>query len=145
MGFMQVQILATMSPCKRRQFGALIINPCTNTTISEGYNGLPRGFEAPLCGGTVCFRDTECVPSGGDPSIGCHHAEANAITNAARLGTPLDGCWLIVNGEPCLACAKLIHHAGLTTVICLKGGYSIEKGIEYLKAHGVIVKYEKLV
>lgn len=141
MRFAQVNLLAKMSPCSRRQFGALIINPHTNSTVSEGYNGLPRGCETRFCGGEVCLRDSQNIISGLDPSVGCHHAEANSITNAARLGTPLDGCWLIVNGEPCLACAKLIHHAGISRVICLKGGYSSKQGIGYLQLNGVVVEF----
>lgn len=46
------------------------------------------------------------------------HAGANAITNAARCGTPLDGCVMLVTHPPCMACAKLIVQAGIKVVLC---------------------------
>ena len=59
------------------------------------------------------------------------------ITIAARLGAPTDGCWLVVNGEPCIACAKLIHHSGIGRVYCIDGGYLSSEGVEYLRTHSV--------
>ena len=64
--------------------------------------------------------------------IGCHHAEMNVICNAAAGGVPTRGAWLLVTGEPCLMCAKLIHHAGITKVIVVGGGYAGENGVGYL-------------
>jgi dCMP deaminase len=61
----------------------------------------------------------------------------NAICNAAAQGTVTRGAWLVVNGEPCLMCAKLIHHAGITSVIVLKDGYSSTLGTDYLLRHSV--------
>lgn len=46
----QCLILATLSNCPRRKFGALLIDPVRNQVISEGYNGGPRGG-GHLCGG----------------------------------------------------------------------------------------------
>ncbi len=139
MRFEQTRLLSKMSPCTRRQFGAVIVNPITNSTISEGYNGLPKGCEHKLCGGDTCARDSLGVVSGQRLEVGCHHAEANAITNAARLGSAVQGCWLIVNGEPCLMCAKLIHHSGIQRVYCIDGGYSTKNGVDYFRQHGVEV------
>lgn len=82
------------------------------------------------------------IPSGQQLHIGCHHAEANCITNAARLGIKTEGCYLVVNGEPCLACAKLLHHAGIHTVYVVKGGYlGGDDGPEYLRQNNVRVVY----
>ena len=33
--------------------------------------------------------------------------------NAAASGVATRGAWIIVTGEPCVLCAKLIHHAGI--------------------------------
>ena len=126
-----------MSPCCRNKFGAVIVNPITNSIVSEGYNGLPRGCEGSLCGGKNCERNLLKIESGTHLEVGCHHAEANSITNASRLGVKTDGCWLFVNGEPCLACAKLIHHSGITKVFFVKNRYSSKKGIQYLKKYKV--------
>ena len=134
----QVLALASVSHCTRRKFGAVILSPERNVVVSDGYNGGPRGGGR-LCGGEACLRDG--IPSGTRTEIGCHHAEANAIANAAFEGRSTAGTWLLVNGEPCQACAKLIHHAGIARVICIEGGYAGgAAGVEYLRAHGVAVE-----
>jgi len=78
--------------------------------------------------------------SGERVEIGCHHAEMNLICNAAANGIPTNNSWLIVNGEPCLMCAKLIHHAGIAKVIIVEGGYGIHTGTDYLKAYNISVE-----
>ena len=63
------------------------------------------------------------------------------VCNAAAHGTALAGAWLIVNGEPCIMCAKLTHHAGIVKVICVAGGYlGGLAGVEYLRKHGIEVE-----
>lgn len=160
---------AELSRCPRRKFGAMLVDPKTNSIVADGYNGPPRGEEG-LCKGWFCERDGvnparlqvtnegEClryydaegntirsqmceeprdilslrmrrttgtfqeaplgskeevealrerlltenppVPSGTQLEKGCHHAETNALANAARRGVSTDGTWLIVTGEP---------------------------------------------
>lgn len=79
------------------------------------------------------------VKSGTHMEVGCHHAEMNVICNAAAAGVKTAGAWLIVTGEPCVLCAKLIHHAGITQVIVVGEGYMGPNGVNYLKQHGVEV------
>lgn len=82
------------------------------------------------------------VPSGTSLEKGCHHSETNALANASRRGTSTAGTWLIVTGEPCLMCAKFIHHAGVAKVYVVRGGYAGgDAGPAYLRAHGVGVEY----
>ena len=131
-------ILAELSPCPRAKYGALLIDPTTNTIIAEGWNGPPRG-PAQLCGGARCDRDEKEIISGQRCEVGCHHAEGNAIANAARRGARCDRAWIVVSGAPCLACAKLIHHAGISTVLYLRAGRSME-GIAYLERNGVEIR-----
>jgi deoxycytidylate deaminase len=84
------------------------------------------------------------VKSGERIEVGCHHAEMNVLCNAAANGTATRGSWLIVTGEPCTMCAKLVHHAGVARVICVQGGYAGgSAGVEYLLAHGVEVEYRE--
>jgi len=83
------------------------------------------------------------IESGTKIEIGCHHAEMNAICNAAANGVATNGAWMIVTGEPCRICAKLIHHAGITKVIVVKDGYMGSNGVSYLRKHGVIVEAVK--
>jgi len=131
----QTTSLARLSECSRRQFGCVIIDPGVNSLVADGYNGAARGGPSQCGGERVCMRDMENIPSGERLARGCNHAEANAIANAARRGTPLEGCWLLVNGEPCLACAKLIYHAGISRVVYIGGGYSSSEGVEYLRSY----------
>ena len=136
----QCLALAKASNCPRRKFGALLVDPERNVILMDGYNGGPRNGGT-LCGGHQCLRDTMEVQSGTRMEIGCHHAEMNVVCNAAANGVRCRGAWLIVTGEPCLLCAKLIHHAGIQRVYVVDGGYAGANGIDYLKGHGVDVVY----
>ena len=134
----QCLALSKASNCPRRKFGALLLDPARNVVLMDGYNGGPRGG-GELCGGEVCLRDTMGVKSGTRMEIGCHHAVMNVICNAAANGVGCKGAWLIVTGEPCILCAKLIHHAGIERVLIVEGGYLGANGVDYLKGHGVEV------
>ncbi len=134
----QCLALAKASNCPRRKFGALLVDPERNVVLMDGYNGGPRGG-GELCGGDVCLRDTMGVQSGTRMEIGCHHAEMNVVCNAAANGVRCRGAWLIVTGEPCILCAKLIHHAGIERVLVVAGGYAGENGCAYLEKHGITV------
>ena len=72
--------------------------------------------------------------------VGCHHAEMNVICNSAANGVRTQGAWLIVTGEPCMMCSKLIHHAGIQRVIVVSEGYAGANGVSYLQDHGVEVQ-----
>jgi len=80
------------------------------------------------------------VQSGTRMEIGCHHAEMNVVCNAAANGVKTAGAWLIVTGEPCMMCSKLIHHAGIVKVFVVDGGYIGQNGVQYLRDHGVEVE-----
>lgn len=135
----QCLALAKASNCPRRKFGALLVDPDRNVILMDGYNGGPRGGGR-LCGGETCLRDDLQVRSGERMEVGCHHAEMNVICNAAANGVPTRGAWLIVTGEPCAMCAKMIHHAGIARVLVVEGGYLGENGVRYLGDHGVEVQ-----
>ena len=134
----QCLALAKASNCPRRKFGALLLDGERNVTLMDGYNGGPRGG-GELCGGDECLRDTLGVQSGTRMEVGCHHAEMNVVCNAAANGVRTSGAWLIVTGEPCTMCAKMIHHAGISKVFVVDGGYAGTNGVEYLERHGVEV------
>ncbi len=135
----QCLTLAKASNCPRRKFGALLLDPERNVVLMDGYNGAPRGG-GELCGGTSCLRDDLAIRSGTRMEVGCHHAEMNVICNSAAAGVPTKGGWILVTGEPCILCAKLIHHAGITKVIVVGGGYAGENGIAYLEEYGITVQ-----
>jgi dCMP deaminase len=129
----QTLSLSELSECSRRKFGAIIIDPESNVALVNGYNGAARGGFKRCESNTTCARDTRECESGTRLEIGCNHAEANAIANAARIGLSTLDKWLIVNGEPCLACAKLIHQSGISRVVYITGVYSTAEGVKYLK------------
>lgn len=135
----QCLALSKASNCPRRKFGALLLDPMRNVVLMDGYNGGPRGG-GDLCGGETCLRDTENVKSGTMIEVGCHHAEMNVICNAAASGVATQKGWIIVTGEPCIMCSKLIHHAGIERVIVVDGGYGGANGVGYLRTHGVEVQ-----
>ena len=131
--------LAKLSNCPRRKFGTLLLDPKRNLILGTAYNGGPRGG-GELCGGTVCLRDTLGVTSGTRMEVGCHHSEMNAVCNAARVGTAIEGAWMITNGEPCEMCSKYLLHAGVAKIVVVGGGYSGTNGLAYLQQHGIEVE-----
>ena len=131
-------LIASMSPCPRGKVGAFIIDK-NNNPVSAGFNGPPRKSQSKLCGSDDrCLRNCQSIESGTRTEIGCHHAEQNAIANAARKGVSLEDCWMVVSVPPCLACAKLIHHAGIKQIHVLDCQYSWD-GVNYLLFNGVDV------
>ena len=134
--------LSKASNCPRAKFGALLLDPSRNVVLMDGYNGGPRGG-GHLCGDKVCLRDEGKITSGTRTEVGCHHAEMNVICNAAASGVGTSGAWLIVNGEPCMMCSKLIHHAGIGKVIVIGGVYK-NNGTAYLTDAGVSVEYKSI-
>lgn len=47
---------AELSRCPRRKFGAMLVDPVTNSILGDGYNGPPRGEDG-LCAGAFCERE----------------------------------------------------------------------------------------
>ena len=134
--------LSLLSPCPRAKVGAIIIRPDRWSPLSSAFNGTPRKSNKKLCGGDCCERDTRNIPSGRDTQIGCHHAEVNAIANAAFEGVKLEGSWMICTAPPCLMCAKMIHHAGIEQVFFVNTNperWGALEGVVYLEENNVIV------
>jgi dCMP deaminase len=66
----------------------------------------------------VCFRRTLKWPEAVKYDM-CRssHAEANAISLAAKKGVSLEGATVYCTLEPCITCAKLIVTSGITRVV----------------------------
>jgi dCMP deaminase len=62
------------------------------------------------------------------------HAERNAIYNAARCGTPLEGCTLYVEIMPCMDCARAIVQAGIGQVV-ISGTRMSQYASDYYEEH----------
>lgn len=136
----QARFLSRMSPCARGRVGSFIVDS-RNNPVSAGFNGPPRGACGELCGGDTCDRVTQGVESGTRTEVGCHHAEQNALANALHKGVSVAGCALVVTLPPCLACARLIHHAGVELVVVAEGTEYDMRGVEYLREHNVTVRF----
>ena len=93
--------------------GAVIVGP-GNEIRSTGFNGPPPG---------VFDRPERFVRP--EKYLWCAHAEQNAISQAARVGTPLDGCTLVCTHYPCSRCAQMIIGAGIKRVIVGPGTTSM--------------------
>lgn len=133
----QCDLIASASTCCRRKVGSVIIDPSSNVVISEGYNGPPRGSSGDLCGGSECLRDRFKIKSGTQNDVGCHHAESNAILNATRNGMSTMGKWLFTSCDPCLMCAKAIHHAGIVKIYAPLQTSVHQEGLKYLEQNEV--------
>jgi dCMP deaminase len=117
--FMDItRLVATRSSCLRRQVGALLVKD--RNILATGYNGVPSGITH--CEATGCLRERLKVPSGERHEL-CRglHAEQNAIIQAAKHGTNIDGATLYCTTMPCIICTKMIINAGITRVIYGEG------------------------
>lgn len=102
------EAFALMSKDSSTKVGAVVLGPGLEVR-SQGWNGAPRGSDA----------DVDERSSTREGKLHwTSHAEANAISNAARHGAALQGCTMVVTHSPCMACAKLIVQAGILAVIC---------------------------
>jgi len=92
--------------------GTLLHEPCAvivrdKTVLSTGYNGSIRG--AAHCTEVGCLMEN-------DHCIRTVHAEANALVQAARHGTRLEGAQIFVTASPCFNCFKLIVNSGIRSI-----------------------------
>ena len=108
------------STCDRGKSGCVITQD--NRIVSTGYVGAPEGF--PHCDevGHQMIKITHVDGIERDHCARTIHAEANAISYAARKGIKLEGATLYCKMTPCpYICAPLIVACGISKVVCLKG------------------------
>ena len=71
------------------------------------------------------------------------HAEANAITRAARLGIALEGSDIYTTTLPCNECAKMIVSSGIKKVYYVES-YKADLTVKYLKDNKIeLIRMEK--
>jgi dCMP deaminase len=122
--------IAKRSTCLRKQVGCVIT--VDNRIVVTGYNGAPAGV--PHCTSETC--------TGPSCSVAVH-AEAAAISFAARKGIALENSILYVTYSPCKKCAELILNAGIKQVI-YDEPYRDLSGVEFLSNFIKIHSIEKL-
>lgn len=87
--------------------GAILLAPNSLQILSLGYNGMPRGID-------------ETDPSRWERPIKykyVEHAERNALYNACRHGTPIEGAIAVVTMFPCADCARALIQSGVQCVV----------------------------
>jgi len=139
--FMEItHLVAKRSTCLRRQVGAVLVRD--KRILATGYNGAPRGVAH--CLDIGCLREQLGIPSGERHEI-CRglHAEQNAIIQAAKHGTNIEGAVLYCTNQPCGICAKMIINAGIKKLI-YEDGYPDQLAAEMIKESGLeVVQYKK--
>lgn len=135
--FMEItHLVAKRSTCLRRQVGAVIVKD--KNILATGYNGAPSGVAH--CLDVGCLRARLGIPSGERHEL-CRglHAEQNAIIQAAKHGTNIDGGTLYSTTMPCIICSKMLINAGIRRIV-YEEGYSDELAREMIAESGVIVE-----
>lgn len=108
-------LASIFSTCAKKKYAAVIIAD-NKRVVGFGYNGSPPGMGH--CEDGACPRLHSDSPSGSqyDNCI-AQHAEAGALLWSDI--SERQGGTLIVNGPPCMNCAKLIASSGISRVVCL--------------------------
>jgi len=117
------RMVAARSKDPNTQIGCVIAGPA-HEIRSTGYNSLPRGIRDDVA--ERLERPTKY--------LWMEHAERNAIYNAARCGTPLEGCTLYVEIMPCMDCGRAAVQAGIREVVISRERMS-EYSSEYFEEH----------
>jgi dCMP deaminase len=127
--FMRIAIqAAARSTCERKFVGAVIVRD--KTILSTGYNGSIRGM--PHCDEVGhLMENSHCVAT--------VHAEANAIIQAAKNGTSINGADIYITASPCWNCFKLIANSGIRRIFYLEF-YRDERILEVAPQAGIELK-----
>ena len=101
------RVVATRATCDRKHVGAVIVSNDRHI-LATGYNGSIHG--APHCDDVGHMMiENHC-----ERTI---HAECNAVAQAARNGTRIEGASLYVTASPCWPCFKLVASAGIHRIV----------------------------
>ena len=121
------RVSAMRATCLRLSVGAAIAKE--GRIISTGYNGSPAG--TPHCDESNCTSEQACTRT--------IHAEAGAISFAARHGVSLNGASMYLTHAPCLDCAKLMINTGIVEVV-YDIPYRKTDGVDLLRSVGILVR-----
>jgi dCMP deaminase len=124
-------LIASRSNCERLHVGCVIVagGDRKNRLVAAGYNGFLPG--TPHVSRVRAGHEQATV-----------HAEQNAVADAARRGSPVEGCIAYVTHYPCVNCAKMLAAAGIAE-IRFRSDYQNDPLVERLMADAG-VKVQKL-
>lgn len=142
-----VNAVGQRATCDRGRSGCLVVKD--KRILTTGYVGAPSGL--PHCDeiGHLMKSVTHEDGSVSQHCLRTAHAEANAISQAARFGISLEGGTLYCKMAPCDSCAKLLINAGIKRVVCEKhyhrGAHELLKnaGIDVAIIINELEKYDK--
>ncbi len=98
-------LIATRSNCERLHVGCVIVagGDRRNRLVAAGYNGFLPG--TPHVSRVRAGHEQATV-----------HAEQIAVADAARRGSPVEGCIAYVTHYPCVSCAKMFAASGIAEI-----------------------------
>ena len=98
-------LIATRSNCDRLQVGCVVVTggERKHRLVAAGYNGFLPG--TPHVSRLRDGHEQATV-----------HAEQNAVADAARRGSSVEGCVAYVTHYPCINCAKILAAAGISEI-----------------------------
>ena len=102
-----LEIIKKRSTCSRKQVAAIIEKD--GRIISTGYAGAPSGLPHCIDIGCEIGKDGGCIRT--------VHAEANAISQAARHGVSINKSSIYVTASPCYNCFSLIINSGIKKIV----------------------------
>lgn len=123
------EAFSKLSKDNSTKVGCVILNSETNSILSSGYNGFPRGVDERIESRWERPEKYSLIS----------HAEANGVSQAAMSGTPLNNSTCVVTMFPCSECSKLLIQAGIKRVV------TKEPGDDLKERWGVSFKYSKLM
>lgn len=98
-------LISSRSNCARLHVGCVIVTggERKNRIVAAGYNGFLPGTP-----------HVSRVRDGHEQAT--VHAEQNAVADAARRGSSVEGCVAYVTHFPCINCAKILAAAGIAEI-----------------------------
>jgi dCMP deaminase len=135
--FMEItRLVARRSTCLRRSVGAVLVKD--KNILATGYNGAPSGVAH--CLDVGCLRERMAVLPGERHEL-CRglHAEQNAIIQAAKHGTNINGATLYCTTMPCIICSKMLINAGILRIVYAQG-YPDQLAEEMIEEAGIETK-----
>jgi len=129
------EAVSKRATCDRGRAGCVIVKD--RRIMSTGYVGAPKGL--PHCD-EIGHDVRKVFDDAGNVTQHCVrtlHAEQNAIIQAAKFGTPIEGATLYCKMTPCRTCAMMIINAGIARVVCEKRYHADEETVQMLKSASV--------
>jgi dCMP deaminase len=127
--------VAQRANCDRGRAASIIVK--NKRIVATGYVGAPAGL--PTCDEVGHLIKVAYDERGGQHKhcVRTTHAEANAIAQAAKHGTAIDGATIYIRMTPCLDCTKLLINAGITRIVCRKRYHADHDSMEMLQQAGI--------